>query len=254
MTKQPLPWLPTSCLASKRAAGPFGQIVDVWAAEWFPADGWHVLGAWDKVSQSPASDWIMLRDTAKLRLRGKPKALQALALAVFGEKDRPKYTDHDLRLMRRIGTRALDDLQARLEQILRRSPASPSPYSEAVSRGADEVYSLLIGVFGGAQLTVECAATDLVQIVRGTYPAQRVKPQLEARASALDGQTICVGAHLGTVTFALDQLYALEPGDLLVLDRVATEPVNLIIDGRPTDVSFALCEMEGHVSLELEVS
>ncbi|GAA4044781.1 FliM/FliN family flagellar motor C-terminal domain-containing protein [Parerythrobacter jejuensis] len=245
---QPVPWLPASCLTSRRAVEPFERIVEGWAAEWFPTTGWQVLGSWDAVGQPDATDWAVLRDAAKLQVKGKPKAMQALALAILGSEAQTKLTDNDLRLMRRVAGRALDDLQSRIEQSLGSSQSQPSGY--AVASGA--IYSLLIGVVGGAQLAVECSAADLVQIVRGTFPVQQIEDPLDPRGEGYADAAVSVAAHLGATPITLEELSALDVGDVLVLDQPADAPTRLVIDGHTTDLPFAIVEQGGTITLELQ--
>lgn len=242
------PWLPASCLTARRAAEPFERIVKAWGEEWFSANAWQVLGTWDAVGQPDASDWAVLRDAARLRVKGRPKAMHALALALLDAKEPAKRTDQDVRLMRRVASRALDDLQGRIEDSLGSAPSQSGSYP--AESGA--TYTLLIGVVGGAQLAVECAAADLVQIVRQTFPTKTMTDQLDLRDDAFDEATVTVGASLGQASLSIEQLEQLEVGDILVLDRILDAPAQLTIQETLTDLPFALGEAEGKITLELQ--
>lgn len=248
LSASPIPWLPANCLTARRAAEPFERIVAAWASEWFKGDGWHVLGTWDAVGQPDASDWTILRDASRLQLKAKPKAMQTLALAVLGMDEQPKCTEQDLRLMRRVAGRALDDLQVRLEQGLGSGQATNTIYPG--ENGA--TYSLLIGIVGGAQLAVECAAADLVALVRQTYPATSLPDDLQDASTAPETQPIKVAAHLGSASISIEQIAGLETGDILILDRSADASVHLRINDTPTDLPFALGEADGKITLELQ--
>ncbi len=242
------PWLPTNCLVSRQAAAPFERIVDAWAGEWFADTGWRVLGTWDAGGSPDASGWSVSRDAARLRIKVRPHALRSLALAVLGVQEQARYTEQDLRLMRRVAGQAIDDLHARLEDGLGPAPSQPA----GCDRDGTRIHTLLIGIVGAAQLAIECTQADLVTIVRGTFPASGLLAALESRGDAYAGRALHVAAHIGEARLSLEQITALEQGDVIMLDRQCDEPVHLMVGEQRTDLSFHLAERGGRVVLEYQ--
>ncbi|WP_379549924.1 flagellar motor switch protein FliM [Qipengyuania sp. DGS5-3] len=220
-----------------------------WSKDWFGQKGWQVLGTWDAVGRPNAKDWTVLRDASRLQIKGKAMAMQSLALALLNSKKHPKYTDQDLRLMRKLASRALDDLQSRIEQSLGNSQPAASAYP--IAGGAS--YSLLIGIVGGAQLAVECAASDLAQIIRQTFPTnQDNEDELKAREDSLLEQNVSVAASIGEASLTIEEIEKLEVGDIVMLDRAADAAVMLTVEDMQTDLPFALGEAGGKITLKLE--
>lgn len=243
----PRAWLPSHCLTSRKAAEPFERAVDAWSEKWFATGGWRVLGCWDAPGQPDGGDWTVLRDTDSFAIKGRAKAVQTLALALLGQVEQPRYTPHDLRLMRRLGSTALDDLQASIEQLLRRPARSES----ASGASGDERLSLLIGQVGQAQLMIECVREDVVRIVRRGFSSLLPAGGLADRKRAADDEALAIAAHLGTARISVDEFARLEVGDIIVLDRAMDDFAILTIADRPTDLPVKIGAADGRVTFEL---
>lgn len=246
MNDTPL-WLPPGCLTSRRAIKPIEKAVNEWASEWFHANPWQVLGTWDAVSTQAMGQWATIRNAALLQIKGRAKALQTLALAILQIKPQPKYTDCDLRLMRRLASRALDDLLARIEGSI--GIAGASAYTHPAN---SNFYSLLIGAVGGAQLAIECAEAHLVHMVRSTYPRAASYPPLIAVDQSYNEQILRVAAHLGKASITVEQLAELEVGDTLVLDLSSNSAASLLVEDRIADLPVSLAEKGSRITLELQ--
>ncbi len=71
-------------------------------------------------------------------------------------------------------------------------------------------------------------------LVGGPDAAREETPEIRHKKILPHLGHVCVQAeaHLGTAFVTMRDLVALEPGDVLVLDRRAGEPVNLLVDGK----------------------
>lgn len=247
LNASPRAWLPAHCLTSRKAVEPFERAVEAWVEKWFAAAGWRVLGCWDTPGQPDGSDWIVLRDADGFAIKGRAKAVQTLALALLGQVEQPRYTPHDLRLLRRLGSTALDDLQDSMEQLLR----FPASRESETAPSAGERLSLLVGQVGQAQLMIECAREDVVRIVRCSFSSLLPAGGLADRARAADREQLTIAAHLGTARINVDEFARLEVGDILVLDRDAADFALLTIAEQTTDLPVKIGSQDGRITLEL---
>lgn len=246
---QPIPWLPANCLSSKRAAEPFEQIIDGWAEEWLVGEKWRVLGSWDDGGTPRVGSWSTLRETPKLQIKGKAKAVQSLGEAMLGVDAKNPRTEADLKLMRKIAAQALDDLQLRIDRELGAGSSATVLGSSGENPGRQ--FSLLIGVVGQARLALECAEADLVRLVRKTFPARAPKHQLENPRSSCLTQPIGVAGRLGSATIELREIADLSIGDLILLDSKTQDSLSLMIENNPSQVRALLGESDGRVTLNI---
>lgn len=242
------PWLPQSCLVSRRAVEPFERQISDWASEWFRSIPWQVLGTWDVAVTRSIGQWTTICDTEHFQVKGKAKVLHSLALAILNAKQQAKYTDTDLSLMRRLGKRAIDDLLDRIEQEF----SAVETIADAGAHGTCPRYSLLIGMVGNAQLAIECSQPDLVRVARSTFRRSQDLPPPVLRQQCYSGQTVNVAAHIGSARITVEQLGGLEVGDTLVLDRPSHAAVDLLLEDRIASLPVLLAEADGHITLEIQ--
>lgn len=247
--QQPAPWLPQTALASARASQPFKRVVDEWRSAWFARHGWEVLGDWDASERQSAAEWSMLRVAGDATIRGKSKAVVALALTILGQADRKDLTDRDLRLLRALGGRALDDLETRLMQFLGRDER----YASIGPDGGTEIYTLLIGRIGEANLSIECEKSALIRTVLGTYPNDKTaSAALEMRSAAYEDQKLSIAAFLGSATLSLEQIGELEVGDVIPLDRTSDTPALLMVGEQRSALACKLGQADNRITLTMQ--
>ena len=240
--KTALPWIPSAALRHQRAAGPFAAAVGSWAETWFATAGWTAADAFDS-SVSP--DWSVLRDEGAFQLLGKPKALLELAFAVLGEKPRQGLTDTDLRFLRRLGSRVIDDLRAGVEAILP---------SGAVGMGApgQPMWRLTVGRGQQTWLAIALNQATLAMVTRAGFSRAREKTRLSSIRDALDEVPVPLSARIGSAKLAVEQIGALEVGDLLLLDEAADAPLRLTVAGQPSDLYFAIDDSGDRLTLTMQ--
>jgi len=240
--KTALPWIPSAALRHKRAARPFAAAVGSWAETWFAASGWSAADAFDS-SVSP--DWSVLRDEGAFQLLGKPKALLELAFAVLGEKPRQGLTDTDLRFLRRLGSRVIDDLRASVEAIL---PAG----AVGMDIPGQPMWRLTVGRGQQTWLAIALNQATLATVTRAGFSAVREKTRLSQVRDALDGVPVPLSARIGSAKLAVEQIGALEVGDLLLLDEAAGAPLHLTVAGQPSGLYFAIDDSGDRLTLTMQ--
>lgn len=240
----PIPWMPREALCGERAAQPLARMIAEWSETWFPGGGeWAAAHAF----QSPRpGDWSILRQEASFNLVGKPKAMIDLAFALLGEHPREELTETDLRLLRRLAARAVDDLGARIETCL-------SPAACAVDPVVQANWHLGIGPAGRSVLAVGVSQPTLVAIGRTAFaPVRNSPPLLVAARDAIDSVELPTAGRIGTARLSVEQIDAVAVGDILVLDEGAGARVQLIVAGRPSNLFFAIDEIGDRLTLTMQ--
>lgn len=237
-----LPWMPAAALRQSRAAQPFAAVVRSWAENWFAASGWVAADVFDS---AVATDWSILRDDAAFQLLGKPKALLELAFAMLGQEPRQGLTDADLRFLRRLGSRALDDLQASVEALL------PAGAAEMTVAG-QPVWRLTIGSDRTAWLAIALNQATFAAIARKVYPLTKPKSRLSSARDAVNDVVVPLSGRIGSARLAVEQIGGLEVGDLLLLDEAASAPLRLTVAGQPSDLYFAIDASSDRLTLTMQ--
>ena len=243
-----VPWLPPKCLSSRQTAEPVRLAVEEWASDWIGVDQWHALGTWDATTAKPSDHWSTIREGQHIQMRARPKAMLALGFAILGAKPHDKCNDMDLKLLRRLATRAVENLLDRVEEVF----ASLGMAAPARTPASVVQYSLLIGIGGGAQLALECGQADLVYLSRSTFGKSQDLPMLDELESCFRDQRVNIEAHIGRACISVGQLADLEVGDTLVLDRLSNLPASLVVETRMADLPVSLAEAGGRITLELQ--
>lgn len=243
MQSQAVDWLPPGCIESPAAARPFAQAITQWAEHWFAANPWAVQGGWRCSDDGAGDNWAVLRATPELTLAGADKAALHLARAVLGLPELPRYSEADLRVLRRLATRVLDDLEQRVTALL------GPPGGGAL--GLDTQYALQIGPDDTPKIALRCHGSQLIPIARRTFPVLLSKGELTDRTSACDNQELPISALLGSASLTIEQIAQFEIGDVIVLDQPSDQPVPLAIADSPSAVLCTLGERSGKIILEV---
>lgn len=240
--KPALPWIPSAALRHSRASQPFAAAVRSWADNWFATAGWTTA---DNFETGVSPDWSILRDEGQFQLLGKPKALLELAFSVLGEKPRQGLTDADLRFLRRLGGRVIDDLRASIEAIL------PSG-AVGIDVPGQPRWRLTVGRGQQAWLAISLNQAVLTPVVRAGFPVTKGKSRLSPVRDALDEVPVHLSGRLGSARLAVEQIGALEVGDLLLLDEAASAPLSLTVAGQPSDLYFAIDDSGDRLTLTMQ--
>lgn len=236
----PTPWLPATTLATPRAAAPFVEVVAAWSRDWFAAKAWRA-----ETSFQPESGdaWSIVRDEPGFALAARPKASIELALALLGAVPTTPPREADHKLLRRLASRALDDLAGRISAILPRT----------IEASGTRMWQLGIG-HGGARFPFALRINQAVLIAatRRAFSPRRAPATLTLPRAALRDIEVEIAGHLGSARLAVAALGDLDVGDLLVLDTPAGAPARLAVEGRPSDLFFAIGENGDRLSLTMQ--
>ncbi len=242
---QPVPWLPDTCLASERAARRIGETVADWSRRWIAGDRWQALGRWSEIAGNDEADWSPLR-SGRATIEVAPGAVTRLALAMLREENRSSFTPRDHKFLRRLAGQAIDDLAALIDALLPVDGGGAGTW-------AGVPWSLTIGAVGEPLMRISVAKADLCHLARQAFPRGSASV-LASRSSAVADMPVSIGAHLGKATMDIAQVAALEPGDVIVLDRQLSAPATLLVAGRQTALACMLSQQDASLVLELTES
>lgn len=236
------PWIPTTALRENRVAQPFAAVVGAWAETWFATAGWRPADAFD-AGVSP--DWSVICDEGSFQLQAKPKALLELAFAALGEKPRQGLTDTDLRFLRRLGSRIVDDLA--------RGVGAIAPSGSAAADGpAQPIWRLTIGRGQQAWLAIALSQVTLTAVARASFLSVAAKSPLTSIREALDDVPVPLSGRIGSARLAVEQIGSLEVGDLLLLDESIGAPLHLAVAGRLSNLCFKIDEGGDRLALTMQ--
>jgi hypothetical protein len=240
---QTVPWLPNACLRSERAANRLSETVLDWSRRWLPRGRWQAIGAFKEAADTrDDNNWSLLRTGGRVTIEGAPRAVLRLALAMLGEDDRTTFSPRDHKFLRRLAGQAMDDLVDAVDRVL---SGNGSP-GASVGRP----WSLPLGPAAEPLLQVSIARSDLSLLARQAYPQHAAGP-LDARGPAVAGLRVSVSAHLGMAKMDVSQLDALEPGDVIVLDRSVTARATLLVAGRQTLLPCTVSQQDAALVLQV---
>jgi len=238
-----VPWLPDVCLRDKRACRRLSETVAQWSRRWL-SRGWQAIGPLGQASgEADDNGWSVLRTGGRTTIEGAPRAVLRLALAMLGEDDRTSLSPRDHKFLRRLAGQALDDLVAAVDDLL---PGGDSSATTWIGKP----WSLPIGPAAEPLLQVSIATSDLSLLARQAYPRNAVGP-LDSRSSAVADMLVPISVHLGMATMDVAQFDALEPGDVIVLDRSVTAPATLLVAGRQTPLPCTVSQQDATLVLHL---
>lgn len=241
---QGVPWLPDACLASERAGRRLCETVADWSRRWLSHRRWQAIGTLAEPADGAGDNgWSVLRTGGRSTIEGAPRAVLRLALAMLGEDERTSFTSRDHKFLRRLAGQAIDDLVAVVDQLL---PAGEGSTGAWVGRP----WSLPIGPAAEPLLQVSIARSDLCLLARAAYP-RHATGRLDTRSAALADMPVSISVHLGTATMDVAQFDALEPGDVIVLDRPVSAPAMLQVAGRQTPLPCTLSQQDAALVLHL---
>lgn len=244
MIEPVMEWLPPNCLESRAAVQPFERLVEAWAADWFQSDAWSVIGVWKRDTESPAAPWATLRSSPHgIAIQADDQAVLQLALDVLDAAPQQRYTEADLRLLRRFSSKILDDLEVRFSSL-------PRPAVTGAD-GDDTQYSLLVGTLGRPMIALTCSSRRLVPVVRAGFPRLHSGAPLHGAIKACEDQVLDVSAILGKARLRVAEIRQFEIGDVVRLDQLSSQPITLAVSSRESSILGHLGEQNGQIILEV---
>ncbi len=210
-------------------------VVARWSAEWLPTSA-RCQSSADPLAQPEGRTWTIVGDVVAIGCSSEARGRLGRRL-LAAPPSAPIASAADRRVVDAVADAAMADLAERLAAEANAAHAvvvsgERPDWSEASSRSValDDVTT--VAVLVGADAAVALARGVTTEVA---------SPSLTRLSAALASQMVGVGAHLGGCTLTLAELSALEPGDVVVLERSAAVPVDLVIGRSPR--SLARCDL-----------
>jgi hypothetical protein len=220
-----------------------GPVTD-WSRRWFARTPAVVAAVRSEVcpSQAPAPDRQTVGACAALELSGRGKRHLLEAALDIDLSDQP-LTESDRRLLDVFARKAVEDFIAALESML--------PDTGNSTPGAQIVVTIAIG--GKDVLTLEAPEQVFVPLIKKVLGGPRAAPRTVARRSeALRRTKMRAFGYLGRAEIGIGDLETLSAGDVLILDRALSEPVELRLAGSAAALARGkLCRNADQISLQL---
>lgn len=231
MTVVARPWLPKEALFDATLEGIASGAAATWSQRWF-SETRHVsvrTQASASASLAGAAPCWQTEDRS-LMLTLDPQREGALSGWMLGlPVNVTKPRNADRRLFADLAAAAAQDLLALLARAF--CATSPIYKTEAQRMGADALrFSFSIAAASQVfDLVVD--RSRAIEARRAAIAAPPAKPPPRPRAEGLARQRIRVGALIGRARIGLADLWSLDRGDILVLDRGQRDCLELTIDG-----------------------
>ena len=261
MSRKAATWLPIGIVMRDDVRFVVGAAVEQWSKVWFSRvrlrlgvvkpvapgmrgygdeGGWRAPGSAVAINSSP-------RATARL-------ADWALDAGLEASRAGPTATDS--RLLALFESRLIDDLALRVDRALGivRGSDNAAPAGDDPLRGRGGGLFPICDESGSRLFWMAAPFEPLADLCRRSLaPRSARATPLIARRAALASQTVTIEASLGEVELTLNELQNLAPGDVLVLNRGLSDPIDIRRSGQNTVVARArMIQDEGHLALALE--
>ena len=209
-------WLPKDAFTEERILQVLANSVAAWSANWFA----RARVAVSEISQdSHAALTTERRFALEMSLDGKRRLLNAL---LDVDLSRESGREGDSRVLSALAVHVVEDLGERIDALLSVDAAGSS----------GRVINVGLAIEGWAIVTLLIAEEALVPLIKAGIEAAAPQCPVSSREAALGRTRLVAHAVLGRTELGLSDLKELNAGDVLVLDRGLSEPVELLLAGR----------------------
>jgi flagellar motor switch/type III secretory pathway protein FliN len=250
MPAQHILWIPPAAMTDGVLDLRLTELASGWSKRWFGGPGNVHVRRLENASfefvEAPTAE--MLTSCGSLRLPSEQADLVKLGAALVHYKaGASKSAPADIQLLRKMGTRALQDFLTGAAEVfgVRAEIEESGQLDTAHAEGPAMRYAISFNPMRRPMaLRVDWnAAIRARRLTAGRLDAPA--RAMGRRADAVARQDINVGAHIGSAKVALSDLSALAPGDVLVLDRALSDSLELTISGqRQTGAKCRLPEQD----------
>jgi hypothetical protein len=250
------PWLPPGALAGGAVERVLAEAARRWSDHWFPGRAVFVLGGSQSLQPAdPAFEEVGQRT----RLLGEDLALlfgEGSRIAVAGlmldsRIEARTLTPADRDVLHDLADRCLDDLGTHLAAAFGCPPWRDWRPADAAALPFDDAQVFALAVTGDAPLLRLAVSTELVVTLVKKASSPPAAPPLRPLGVGLARQEVVLSAMVGRSALTLQELAALAPGDVLVLDRAVGEPATLAVDGALKDLRAAIEDVGGQLRLKI---
>lgn len=246
-------WLPQAALRDGAVGRLLGARIGQWSAKWIAGGGIDLLDERTLEGAAPGCDAIAWQGPGEGVALGLPGPAPAglAGLALDADLSGARLEGLDRQLVERLAEAMLDDLRRDLAGLFEMVPAATWRALPA----APAWVGALRYAFGPASrkfvLHLALAADRLARLRKSAIGAAPAAVALQPVAAGLAGQPIGLSARVGGCALSLAELGGLAAGDVLILDRAAGEPLDLVVDGAVKRGRCTLDQAGDRLSLQI---
>jgi len=236
-------WFPKEAYGRERVGACLRPPLQAWGERWFPrktvAVG-DVRVAPVPAAASSADSVAGVQAALDYLERGRRRILEAV---LDIDLQSVELSDGDRKLLDRFVRRIVQDLADGLDAL-----AKPGDEDDA-----RQIVVSTIALDGQEILNLSLPDHALAPLMKAQMPQRRGDAaQIARRSDALKQTKVMARGVLGSASLSLDELEGVSVGDVLVLDRGLSEPVDLRMTGSQAVLMRGkLCHSAGQVSIQL---
>jgi flagellar motor switch/type III secretory pathway protein FliN len=246
------PWLPPTALFDGALTAAVTRSVDTWRTRWIASSGHHPvrLDACNLLDILPDEGWSTV--CGALRFHTDPKMKTRLAAAALqSQRAAQGHTAADRTFLAALCQKMACDLIDQHAGLF----GVDSPCRPLLSNDAETPVALMRfrisgpgGLFGFLVASAGAAARARKSLAK----TGENRPPLETRSRAIAHQPIKVAARVGSGRLSVAELGSLGAGDVLVLDRRTTDPLEaMFIDQRPASPNIRIARNGAALFLQI---
>jgi len=236
-------WLPANSFTLERVREALGDILDDWARSWMGSTTMTVARVNTAQALGRLSEDAELRSsdgTIDLVLSGHGKR-NLIEAALRVELAGAPLNDADHRLLTLFAKKLVDDLAEKIRRSI------------GEDTGQDDArIALTLALDGKDSMSLALPRSTIAQCIKARIArsSRAIKPT--RRRIALASTFVGIEAVLGRVSLSVEDLKGLAIGDVLVLDRPATAPVDLKISETGRHLRSGILQSDhGRVAVQL---
>ena len=247
------PWLPETALAGGLGDALLADQVSQWSEKWIAAGEVKLMRGLGPVSdfRSPKGGRWLLHPEGIALWVDEAADMRVAALMLDHRIEARDLREGDRKLIAGLSERALADFCSLLAASFGVGGSVRwTPRAVVADKEWHAPRSAALAVGGECLLELVVETDLLVQLVRKAAK----KPftgKIQPFADGLRDQPVEVGAAIGRSRTRLDELTTLQPGDVLLLDRNLSEPVELAVNGAPSSRRCVIDTEEAALRLRL---
>lgn len=252
-------WLPIDIAAREVVQSAIGRAIADWSTLWFPRP--HVGVSGFKATRNAPRDeangagWKIYRSTVAVSCPQR-SASWLVGWALDAQLDQLILKKADRRLLELFERTLIEDLAHKVELALgieSEAQLQPRSVRQPFDRRGGVTVSLSEDL-GAPLLLLAVPLQALLPLCRTSMsPARREVSTMACFAQALGAADLTIEANLGHADVPVAELLALAPGDVLVLNRGLTDPIDVALAGHETAFARAkLIDFEGQMGLALQ--
>ncbi|MEI9997609.1 MAG: FliM/FliN family flagellar motor C-terminal domain-containing protein [Rhizomicrobium sp.] len=231
-------WLPAEAFAADAVAAVLAEPLGRWSARWFARDR-AVVADVRSAPAATAPSRVVRGDRAEAALSGRGKR-QLLETALGAELAGQRLGDGDHAVLDAFAVRIVEDLVAILDEAFPAAAADDTRLRLSLALAQSDV------------IEVGLPREVLVPSLKARLGAVRATGDAPAgRREALASTRVAVEGFLGHAGLSLGELEALGVGDVVVLDRPVSVPVELRLPGGRKLAQGMLGRNNGRVAIQL---